>query len=79
VRVLRDLLKRLRGEGVCILMSSHAMAEVTELSDRVFIIDRGRVLAEGSPHEIIARAGASDLEAAFVALTTKRQEGQRAA
>lgn len=73
VRVLRDLLKRLRTEGVCILMSSHAMAEVTELSDRLVVIDGGRVLAEGSPREIIALAGASDLESAFVALTSKAE------
>lgn len=72
VRVLRDLLKRLRGEGVCILMSSHAMAEVMELSDRLIVIDGGRLLAEGTPAEIIARGGGGGLEAAFVALTGER-------
>lgn len=71
VRALRDLLKRLRAEGACILMSSHAMGEVMELSDRLVVIDRGRVLAEGSPAEIIARAGAKDLETAFVTLTSR--------
>ncbi|MDZ4870514.1 MAG: ATP-binding cassette domain-containing protein [Alphaproteobacteria bacterium] len=71
VRVLRDLLMRLRAEGACILMSSHAMGEVMELSDRLVVIHRGRVLAEGSPMEIIARAGAKDLESAFVTLTSR--------
>lgn len=69
MRVLRELLKRLRGEGVAILMSSHAMAEVTELSDRVIVIDQGRVKADGSPAAIVAQTGASDLEGAFVSLS----------
>ena len=46
VRALRDLLKRLRDQGACVLMSSHAMAEVMELSDRVIVIERGSVLAD---------------------------------
>ncbi len=69
VRVLRDLLKRLRKDGVCILMSSHAMAEVMELSDRLIIINQGKLLAEGTPTEIIARGGGGDLETAFLRLT----------
>lgn len=69
VRVLRALLKRLRADGVCVLMSSHAMAEVMELSDRLIVIDSGRLVAEGTPGEIIARGGGGDLEAAFLKLT----------
>jgi len=79
VRVLRELLRRLRGEDVCILMSSHAMAEVMELSDRIVIIEVGRVLAEGAPAEIISRAGADTLEGAFVALTANARERRQAA
>lgn len=69
VRVLRDLLRRLRKEGVCILMSSHAMAEVMELSDRLIVIDQGKLLAEGTPAEIISCGGGGDLETAFLKLT----------
>jgi sodium transport system ATP-binding protein len=69
VRVLRTLLKRLRAEGVCILMSSHAMAEVMELSDRLIVIDKGRLVVEGTPQEVVARGGGGDLEAAFLKLT----------
>lgn len=68
VRVLRDLLKRLRAEGVCVLMSSHAMAEVMELSDRLIVVDHGRLVAEGAPAEIIAQGGGRDLESAFLKL-----------
>jgi sodium transport system ATP-binding protein len=69
VRVLRDLLRRLRTEGVCILMSSHAMGEVMELSDRLIVIEQGKLLAEGTPAEIIAKGGGGDLETAFLRLT----------
>lgn len=69
VRVLRDLLKRLRKDGVCILMSSHAMAEVMELSDRLVVIDQGKLLAEGTPAEIITQGGGGGLETAFLRLT----------
>ena len=68
VRLLRETLRRRRSEGCCILMSSHVMAEVQELSDAIVIIDAGRVVAEGSPQELIARTGAPNLEEAFVAL-----------
>jgi sodium transport system ATP-binding protein len=74
VRSLRELLKRLRDAGTCILMSNHALAEVMELSDRVVVIDAGTVRADASPHELIAAAGAKDLESAFVALTRNAAE-----
>jgi len=74
VRVLRALLKRLRAEGTSILMSSHAMGEVMELSDRLVVMGRGRVLAEGTPAEILRLGGAGDLESAFVTLTTGAEE-----
>jgi sodium transport system ATP-binding protein len=68
VRALRELLKRLRDSGTCILMSNHALAEVMELSDRVVVVDCGRVRADAEPRELIARTQAADLESAFVAL-----------
>jgi sodium transport system ATP-binding protein len=69
VRALRELLKRLRDAGTCILMSNHALAEVLELSDRVVVIDRGAVRAAAAPRELMATTGAQDLESAFVTLT----------
>jgi sodium transport system ATP-binding protein len=69
VRSLRELLKRLRDSGTCILMSNHALAEVMELSDRIVVLDRGMVRADASPPELMAATSTTDLEAAFVALT----------
>lgn len=68
VRLLRATLRDLRAAGRCVLMSSHVMAEVQELSDHVVCIARGRLAAEGSPAELVARAGAGSLEDAFVRL-----------
>jgi sodium transport system ATP-binding protein len=72
VRMLRSILRRLRDEGACVLMSSHALAEVTELSDHVVVIDGGRVHAAGTPAALMANTGSENLEAAFVTLVTDR-------
>jgi len=65
-RALRDLLRRLRTEGHCVLFSSHVMHEVASLCDEVIIIAHGIVVARGTPDEIRARSGAPTLEDAFV-------------
>jgi sodium transport system ATP-binding protein len=71
VRLLRETLRQLRAEGRCILMSSHVMAEVQELSDHIVCIADGRVVAEGSPQALMAKAEAPDLEEAFIRLAVE--------
>ncbi|MCC3862306.1 ATP-binding cassette domain-containing protein [Pseudemcibacter aquimaris] len=66
VRLLRDHLRKLTKEGVCILMSCHVMAEVEDLSDKVVCMADGKKKATGSPAELIERAGTDNLEDAFV-------------
>lgn len=68
VRALRDQLRALRGAGKCLLFSSHVMQEVAALCDRIVILGAGRVVAEGTAADLIAKAGAATLEDAFVAL-----------
>ena len=68
VRSLREQLKSLRAEGKCLLFSSHVMQEVAALCDRIVILGKGRVVAEGTADELVAQAGAASLEDAFVAL-----------
>jgi ABC-2 type transport system ATP-binding protein len=54
MRDMRALVKRLAGQGITVLLSSHLMGEVEELCDRVAIVRTGRVVYEGSLGELIA-------------------------
>jgi len=68
-RNLRDVIRRLRDEGKCVLFSSHVMQEVSALCDEILIIARGVVVAQGRSEELLAASGRDTLEEAFVALT----------
>jgi sodium transport system ATP-binding protein len=65
-RGLRDFLRQLRGEGRCVIFSSHIMQEVAALCDRIVVIAKGRVMAAGTPDELRAQFGEENLEDAFV-------------
>ena len=65
-RALRRLLRQLRDEGHCVLISSHVMQEVARLADAVAIINEGRIAMTGSVPGILEQTGQSDLEDAFV-------------
>ncbi|HLI16341.1 MAG TPA: ATP-binding cassette domain-containing protein [Acidimicrobiales bacterium] len=54
VRWLRELLRRLRSEGRTILVSSHILAEVSQIADGVVILDRGRLVTQGSLEALTA-------------------------
>ncbi len=65
-RALRQFMLKLRDEGRCVLFSSHIMQEVAALCDRIVVIARGRVVAQGTPDELRRQAGDDNLEEAFV-------------
>jgi lipooligosaccharide transport system ATP-binding protein len=50
---LWDKLAELKQSGVTILLTTHYMEEAAHLCDRLIIIDRGRILVEGRPHDLI--------------------------
>ncbi len=60
--------RSLADAGTTILVSSHVMDEASRC-DRLGLIRSGRLLAEGTVPELIARAGTADLESAFLALS----------
>ena len=49
IRQLRQMLRRLKQRGRAVLFSSHVLAEVEELADRIVLLHRGRVIAIDSP------------------------------
>jgi ABC-2 type transport system ATP-binding protein len=57
-RQLWVLIERFRADGRSILLTTHYMEEAERLCDRVAIVDHGRVIAEGTPRELIASLGA---------------------
>ena len=61
------VLERLREAGVAVVLTTHDMHEAEALADRVYIVDRGRVTAEGSVAELTA---GGSLEDAFLHHTT---------
>lgn len=72
-RAMRQLIRRLKDDGRCVVFSSHVMQEVSALCDRIVIIAAGRVVAAGSEAELLVQAGTETLEDAFVSLTGSAQ------
>jgi ABC-2 type transport system ATP-binding protein len=68
-REVRDLIRHLRSEGVTVFLNSHLLGEVEMICDRVAIVDRGRVVREGSLGEVVG--GAPE-----VRLTVDRVDGE---
>ncbi len=54
-RQILDLIKELRESGRTIVMVSHSMEDVAEISDRIAVMDKGRIIMEGAPSEIFGR------------------------
>lgn len=61
-----DFIRRAREKGQAVLFSTHIMAEAELLCDRVHIIHRGRIVAEGAVPDLCASVGADSLTAAFL-------------
>ena len=68
-RKIKSFLKDYRETtGLSILYTSHNMREMEEMSDRIIFLQRGKVVAEGTPQEIVQRFGEEDLEEVFLKL-----------
>ena len=68
-RNLREVIRRLRDQGKCVVFSSHVMQEVSALCDNIVIVARGAVVAQGAAGQLLASSGSATLEDAFVRLT----------
>jgi sodium transport system ATP-binding protein len=67
-RNLREVVRRLRDAGKCVLFSSHVMQEVSALCDAIVIVAHGAVVARGTARELLEASGRDNLEDAFVHL-----------
>ena len=71
VHNLRDLLRRLRDAGTCVLFSSHVLDEVLALCDLVVVLSHGRVVATGSVSALCQQTQCTTLEEAYLSLTER--------
>ena len=67
-RALRHYIRSLREAGQSVVLSTHIMQEVAALCDRIVIIAKGRVAADGSAEQLLELSGCDSLEDAFVQL-----------
>jgi len=66
---VRQMIKAHVKSGVTVLLSSHNMLEVEFLCDRVALIDKGVIVAEGKPDDLMQRYDAENLEQVFMEAT----------
>ena len=65
-RMLRDIIRKLKEDGKTVLLTTHNLAEVEELCDHLVIINKGKVIAKGTPQSI--KGAHSSLEDSYVEL-----------
>jgi ABC-2 type transport system ATP-binding protein len=70
-----DLVERLKQAGRTIILTTHYMEEAERLCDRVAIMDHGRVIALGTPKELIATVGGEDIVEFAVGPPTAHPQG----
>lgn len=68
-RFVRDLVKHLKQQGHTIVLTTHIMEEADELSDRVSIIDHGKIMAVDTPQALKDKYGTNSLLEVFLELT----------
>ena len=71
-RQLWAVIRSWAAQGKTVLFSTHHLDEADRYADRVVIIARGRLVADGTGAELKRRVGIDDLETAFVALAGDR-------
>jgi len=73
-RALLNTVAQLRDHGKCILFSTHIMREAEKLCDRIAVLHRGHILAEGTLEELRDQHHERDLEELFFQLISRHDE-----
>jgi ABC-2 type transport system ATP-binding protein len=71
-RAVWDFIRELKNNGKAIILTTHYMEEAEELCDRVGIIDQGKLIALGTPTELMQQYNVENLEEVFIKLTGKQ-------
>jgi ABC-2 type transport system ATP-binding protein len=58
---IRSVVRDLRASGVCVLLTTHELEEAERLADQIVIIDHGKVVASGTPAELMAEGGGREI------------------
>jgi ABC-2 type transport system ATP-binding protein len=58
---IREVIAGLRHDGVCVVLTTHELEEAERLADRIVIVDRGRVVAAGTPAELMTRSAGREI------------------
>jgi ABC-2 type transport system ATP-binding protein len=74
---MRSLIRSM-GESKAIIFSTHILEEVEAACTRAIIIDRGRIVANGTPKELMARSPTGRLEDFFRSITRSEVHGEAA-
>ncbi len=64
-----DIVRALVAGGTTVLLTTQYLDEADQLADRIAVIDRGRVVAEGTPDQLKTEVGAATLDEVFLAVT----------
>jgi ABC-2 type transport system ATP-binding protein len=77
IRLVKDLLKREVAAGMCVLMSTHTLTAAEEISTRVGIMSRGKLMFDGTVDEMRERFPGEQLslESMYLALTEANSNG----
>jgi ABC-2 type transport system ATP-binding protein len=54
---IRQIVSTLRDDGVCVVLTTHDLEEAERLADRIVIVDHGRVVADGTPADLMTASG----------------------
>lgn len=76
--IIKELLGALARQGKAIFYSSHVMEVVEKISDRILILNEGRIAADGSFAELQAQSRQHSLESLFNSLTGHRNQAEQA-
>lgn len=66
---IQSMLKSLKEKGVAVLFASHDMLEVSNIADRIIMMNKGKIVAFGTHHDLLAEYHTQNLEDLFLKLT----------